>query len=243
MFEGEDGFSIMSVLCTICARGGSKGVSNKNIKNLMGKPLIAYTIEQALRFQRIDRVVVSTDSVEIARIAKELGAEIPFMRPSHLATDTAAKLPVIRHAVEYYMKTLNFKPDYIIDLDPTSPLRTLEDIKGCMDLIELNADCESVITGYRSNKNPYFNMVEIGDNGFAKLSKSANKHITDRQHAPAVFAMNASVYVWKTDVLRKQESIISGNIKFFEMPEERSIDIDSEIDFKFVELLMKENVE
>ncbi len=233
----------MSVLCTICARGGSKGVPNKNIRDLMGKPLITHTIEQALRSQRIDRVVVSTDSTEIARIAKASGAEVPFMRPSRLATDTAAKLPVLQHAVEYYLNTLNFKPDYVIDLDPTSPLRTLEDIEGCMDLIELNADCESVITGYRSNKNPYFNMVEIDANGFAQLSKSAGKHITDRQSAPAVFAMNASVYVWKTDILLSQESIISGNVKFFEMSEERSIDIDNEIDFKLIELFMKENVE
>lgn len=230
----------MSVLCTICARGGSKGVPNKNIKELLGKPLIAYTIEQALCCRFIDRVVVSTDSQDIAIIAKQYGVEVPFMRPSDLATDESPKLPVIQHAVRYYIENLNFKPDYVIDLDPTSPLRISDDIEKCLNLIMNDFNCDSVITGYRSNKNPYFNMVEIDPKGFAYLSKETEKQVIRRQDAPIVYAMNASIYVWKTEVLLNQTRIVSGKMKLIEMPKERSIDIDTGIDFKLVELIMRE---
>jgi len=110
-----------------------------------------------------------------------------------------------------------------------------------MNLITSDPNCGSVITGYKSNKNPYFNMVEIDDD-FAKLSKQADKRITNRQSAPVVFAMNASIYVWKTEVLLNQTCVVSGRVKFVEMPEDRSIDIDSEVDLKLVELLMKEKI-
>ena len=233
----------MNILCTICARGGSKGVPNKNIRDLLGKPLIVYTIEQAFRSKIINRVVVSTDSGQIASVAKQAGAEVPFMRPAHLATHDAPKLPVIQHTVQYYMNNVNYQPDYVIDLDPTSPLRLNEDIDKCLDLIINDPACDSVITGYRSNKNPYFNMIEISQDGYAQLSKKTEKLIAGRQDAPAVYAMNASIYVWRTHVLLNQERIISGRVRFFEMPEDRSIDIDTEVDFKLVELLIKERKE
>lgn len=230
----------MIILCTICARGGSKGVPKKNIRPLLNKPLIAYTIEHALACPLINRVAVSTDSIEIAAIAEKFGAEVPYIRPSHLATDEASKLPTIQHLVRYYMENLNFIPDYVVDLDPTSPLRTMEDIERCIDLITNDSECDSVITGCRSNKNPYFNMVELDRNGFALLSKKPKGKVVRRQDAPVVYAMNASVYIWKTDILFKREEIISGRTKFIEMPDDRSIDIDSETDFKLVELLMEE---
>lgn len=230
----------MSVLCTICARGGSRGVPNKNIRELLGKPLIAYTIEQALDSNLINRTVVSTDSEQIAALARKYGAELPFKRPSSLAEDNSPKLPVIKHAVNYYIKELNYKPDYVIDLDPTSPLRVNEDIEKCLNLIMNDPDCDSLITGYRSNKNPYFNMVQLTPEGFAYLSKKPENQVTRRQDAPVVYAMNASIYVWKTDILLNQDQIISGRVKFFEMPEERSIDIDSETDFRVVEFFLKE---
>lgn len=231
----------MKMLCTICARGGSKGVPDKNIRELLGKPLIAYTIEHALNSKLIDRVVVSTDSEKITNVARQFSAEVPFIRPAGLSSDNAPKLPVIQHAVKYYMNSLGFSPDYIVDLDPTSPLRIDDDINRCVDLVVNDANCDSVITGYGSNKNPYFNMIEINEDGFAMLCKEADQHITDRQSAPTVFAMNASIYVWKTKILLNQKHVISGRVKFVEMPLERSIDIDSEIDFKLVELIMKDN--
>jgi len=232
----------MAVLCTICARGGSKGIPNKNIKPLLGKPLIAHTIETALNSKWIDRVVVSTDSEKIAEIAKEYNAEVPFMRPAELSTDTAPKLPVIRHLVSNYLESNTFKPDFVIDLDPTSPLRIEDDIDQAMQMISKDENCDSVITGYHSDKNPYFNMIEIDKNGFAQLSKkNTGKPITSRQEAPPVFSMNASIYIWRTSVLMTRKNIIEGRVKFFEMPRSRSIDIDHEIDFMIVENLMKIN--
>lgn len=213
---------------------------NKNIRELLGKPLISYTIEQAFDCKMIDRVVVSTDSEEIAEIAKEFGAEVPFIRPRSLAVDEAPKLPVIQHAVGYYSEEFDYKPDYIIDMDPTSPLRISEDIVRCLDLLMNDPDCNSIITGYRSNKNPYFNMVEIDSEGFARLSKISDQQIETRQSAPPVFAMNASIYAWKIPVLFSNSVILSGKVKFVEMPEARSIDIDTEIDFKLVEIIMME---
>lgn len=229
----------MSILCTICARVGSKGIPKKNIRALLGKPLIAYTIELALTCPQINRVAVSTDSLEIAEVAKGFGAEVPYIRPAHLATDEASKLPAIQHLVRHYIDDVKFVPDYVVDLDPTSPLRTTEDVVRCIDLIMNDPECDSVITGYRSNKNPYFNMVELDHNGFASLSKKPEGRVLRRQDAPVVYAMNASVYVWKSDILFQREDIISGRTKFVEMPEDRSIDIDSETDFKLVELIMK----
>lgn len=226
----------MKILCTICARGGSKDVPNKNIRELAGKPLIAHTIEQALASPFINRVVVSTDSERIAKIAKGYRVEVPFMRPSELATDTAAKLPVVQHAVKYYIEKLSYNPDYVIDLDPTSPLRMQEDITKCLHLIQRN-NVDAVITGYRSNKNPYFNMVEIDEKGYVKLSKPSQ--FVSRQEAPPVYSMNASIYVWKTPVLLKMNHIFDSRfkLKLIEMPPERSIDIDHELDFQFIEFL------
>jgi len=230
----------MQFLCTICARGGSKGVPNKNIRILNGKPLIVYSIEQALSIQTIDCVIVSTDSDEIARIAAVTGAEVPFRRPYHLASDTAPKIPVVQHAVQYVMDNVNARPEYVIDLDPTSPLRNTEDIERCIELLRSDPDCDSVITGYRSNKNPYFNMVEVRKDGFARVSKTPSRHISRRQDAPLVYTMNASIYGWKRGALFNQKNIFDGRVKLVEMTKERSIDIDSEIDFKLVGLLLKE---
>lgn len=232
----------MKILCTICARGGSKGVPNKNIRELDGKPLIVYTIEQALACDLINKVVVSTDSEQIAEIARQAGAEVPFMRPEELATDTAGKLPVIHHAVKYCIDKQDFEPDLVIDLDPTAPLRTQEDIKACFDSLMNNKDADAVITGYRSSKTPYFNMIEIKEDGFVKLSKDAGR-FTSRQTAPVVYAMNASIYIWKTDKLLQSEHLFNDQVqmKFVEMSQERSIDIDHEIDFKFTEFLLKNN--
>lgn len=230
----------MKVLCTICARGGSKGVPNKNIRELMGKPLIIHTIEQALASKLIDRVAVSTDSEKIAASAKAAGAEVPFVRPAELASDTAAKLPAIKHAVRYYIEKLDFHPDLVIDLDPTSPLRNQDDIDACFKLIQENG-VDAVITGYRSSKNPYFNMVEIDNDGCAMLCKQGD--FVRRQDAPRVYSMNASIYIWKTPVLLNAERLFERGlrIKLSEMPLERSIDVDCETDFQFIEFLTRKN--
>lgn len=221
-------------IISICARGGSTGVPGKNIRPLCGKPLIAWTIEQALASGLADRVLVSTDSPEIAAVARSFGAEAPFLRPAELATATAGKLPVILHLVEWAAATLG-PVSRIIDLDPTSPLRDIADIHACSDL--LDDDTGLVITGYESDKNPYFNMVEQKADGSIERVCPPAVEVLGRQGAPKVYAMNGSVYAWHRHSL-KPSLWTAGRIRLHVMPRERSIDIDHAVDFDMVELLM-----
>lgn len=225
----------MTTIASICARGGSTGLPGKNTKILCGKPLIVHTIEQAFACAAIDRVFVSTDDPEIADVARAAGAEVPFLRPAELATNSAAKMPVIRHLVAE-IERLGVKLERIVDLDPTSPLRLLSDIEACIALLDANTDV--VITGYPAEKNPYFNMVESKADGNIGLVKSIAGGVVARQQAPAVYAMNASVYVWHRRTLEK--GIWDGRVRLHVMPRERSIDIDTSLDFRLVEMLINE---
>jgi CMP-N,N'-diacetyllegionaminic acid synthase len=224
----------MLTIATICARGGSVGVPGKNIRSLMGKPLIAHTIEQALSVPSIDRVFVSTDSQSIADVALAAGAEVPFLRPDHLATSDAPKLAALKHLVDWVEKQ-HGSVGTIVDLQPTSPLRAIKDIVICMDM--LDSDTDIVITGYSADKNPYFDMVEHKEDGRIGLVKRADGDVVARQQAPAVFAMNGSIYVWRRASLNK--GVWGGNPKLYIMPRERSVDIDEPLDFDLVELIMQ----
>lgn len=225
----------MRTIATICARGGSKGVPGKNIRPLLDKPLIVYTIEQALACPGIDAVYVSTDDEKIAEVSRAAGAEVPFRRPAELATSTAPKIPVIQHLVSWVERT-GVKADRIVDLDPTSPLRDLGDIQACLDMLDRETDV--VITGYEAEKNPYFNMVEMRSDGTVGLVKTPTRPVVARQEAPQVYAMNASIYVWHRDTLAM--GLWSGRTRLYVMPRERSIDVDTPLDFMLVELLMRE---
>ncbi|MBU0633191.1 acylneuraminate cytidylyltransferase family protein [bacterium] len=227
-----------NVLCTICARGGSKGVKNKNIKVLNAKPLIAYTIEQAKASGLFEHVVISTDSDEIAEIAKKYGAEVFFKRSAEMASDTAGKLDVIRDAFvrseEHYGKSF----EYLIDLDATAPLRSVEDIVNSLKQFIEN-DNENLITAMPSRRSPYFNLVEVDKNGKVELSKKLESSVVRRQDAPKSYDMNASIYIWKRDTILNEKSLFLEKTGLYVMPEERSIDIDNELDFEFVEFLMR----
>ena len=228
-----------SVLCTICARGGSKGVKNKNIKELNGKPLIVYTIEQAKASQLFEHIVVSTDSDEIANIAKQYGAEIFFKRSAEMASDTAGKLDVIRDAFVKSEEHYNKQYDYLIDLDATAPLRIVDDIINAFNQFKKN-DNDNLITAMPSRRSPYFNLVEQDKDGKVYLSKKLDDVVIRRQDAPKSYDMNASIYIWKRDVILNENSIFLENTGLYVMPEERSIDIDTELDYKFVEFIMKD---
>lgn len=224
-------------ICTICARGGSKGVKNKNIKHINGKPLIYYSIRQALDTGLFDVVAVSSDSDDILKCAKDAGAQLLIKRPDELATDQSAKLPVIKHAFLEAEKFLGKKAEISVDLDCTSPLRIKDDIIGAIDLL-VSTGATNVITGSPARRSPYFNLVELSSNGTAALSKKLESQITRRQDAPKCFDMNASIYVWNRECLLSSDSIFCSNTRLYEMPDERSLDIDSELDFKLVEFLM-----
>lgn len=224
----------MLTIATICARGGSVGVPGKNIRPLMGKPLIVHTIEQALAVPGIDRVFVSTDAEDIAEVARKAGAEVPFLRPAHLATSDAPKLAALEHLIAW-VEERHGPVGTVVDLDPTSPLRALDDITTCMAMLDDGTDV--VITGYEADKNPYFNMVERKGDGRIGLVKPPEGGVVARQQAPAVYSMNASIYVWRRASLGK--GLWNGNAKLHVMPRERSVDIDEPLDFDIVELLME----
>lgn len=226
----------IKLLATICARAGSKGVPGKNIRTLLGKPLIAHTIGQAISSGLFEYVVVSTDSKDIAVIARQYGAEVPFMRPKELATDTSSKWPAVRHALSECEKLYKSRFDIIVDLDPTSPLRTVQDIKNCIKLL-VEKDAPNVITAMPARRSPYFNLIEVYPDGHVGLSKEPAQPITRRQDSPPCYDMNASIYIWKRDVLMENDSIFLERTALYVMPEERSIDIDHEIDFEFVEFI------
>lgn len=224
----------MTTVCTICARGGSVGVPRKNVRMLHGKPLIGWTIEHALACDEIDVVAVSTEDDEIASIAEDFGALVPYRRPAELAVSEAGKLPVIAHLVEF-LESTGYEFDRVVDLDPTSPLRTNQDIVNAMAMLDDGVD--AVITGYLADKNPYFNMVEQKDDGGFGLVVPTTG-VVARQAAPAVYSMNGSIYVWHRRTLAS--GLWDGRTVLYEMPRERSVDIDSELDFRLVDLLMEE---
>lgn len=223
----------MKTIATICARGGSVGLPGKNIRILQGKPLIAHTIEQALAVKEIQAVYVSTDDPAIADVAQHFGARVPFLRPAELATSSAPKVPVIQHLCDWIVLH-DGEFDRVVDLDPTSPLRNVTDIQACLGLLDMETD--AVITAFESEKNPYFNMVERKSDGRIGLVCKPEGLVVARQQAPHVYSMNASIYVWHRQTL--SNGLWSGRLKLHEMPRERSIDIDSPLDFAIVEMLM-----
>lgn len=232
--------SDFKVLCTICARGGSKGVENKNIKPINGKPLIAYTIEQAKASGLFEHIVISTDSDDIAKISQGYGAEVFFKRSAEMASDTAGKLDVIRDA---FIKSENHygqQFDYLIDLDATAPLRAVTDISKSFKQFLKDAN-DNLITAMPSRRSPYFNLVEVCENGRVSLSKELDEGVVRRQDAPKSYDMNASIYIWKREVVLNTNALFLENTGLYVMPEERSIDIDTELDYKFVEFIMKDN--
>jgi len=235
MYKGK------SVVLTICARGGSKGVPGKNINPLLGKPIIGYTIEQAKALDWIDRIVVSTNDEKIKKVAEDFGLEVPFLRPAELAADTAGKLPAIIHAVEAAQKYWSENYDIVLDLDPTNLLRNLEDIEEVVKILTEESGVKSVFSVCEAYKNPYFNMVEEDKNGYIQLSKKPPVPILRRQDAPKVYEMNASIYaIWKKDLLA-EKTFFTNRTKVHVMPRERSIDIDSQVDFDFIQFLMKKD--
>lgn len=226
----------MKRLCTILARGGSKGVPNKNIRPLNGKPLIAHTLLRAKESALFDAIAVSSDSPEILNVAGRFGATLLIDRPAELASDTAPKIPAIQHAVAQTESRLNLTWDIICDLDPTSPFRAVEDIRNAVNMVEASG-ARNVITAARSRKSPYFNMVELDSNGAPVLSKKPTGSIVRRQDAPACYDMNASIYVWRRDALFENGSLFHASTRLYVMPAERSLDIDSELDFEIAEIL------
>ena len=224
------------ILCTICARGGSKGLPNKNLLKIGDKSLIGHTLTQAKAIDAIDCIIVSSDSNEILKEGEIYAADILLQRSAKLASDDAGKIDAIIDCLNHAESNLNKHFDYVIDLDVTSPLRNLIDIENCLEFTK-DQGFKNLITVTNSKKNPYFNQIEITNEG-PQLVKSGH-NIKGRQSAPKVYDMNASIYVWSRDFLINEKTLFSRDTIVYDMPEERSLDIDNELDFKIVKHLME----
>lgn len=226
----------MKVIAVIPARGGSKGVPRKNIKLLAGKPLIAYTIETALQSKSLDRVIVSTDDEEIAKISSDYGAEV-INRPAQLAKDETPTMSVIFHVLQV-LKIRNFEPEIVILLQPTSPLRTSYDI-DCATKLFLENYNESVVSVCEVEHPPYWSF-KIKDKYLKPVCGEKYLEMR-RQDLPVVYFPNGAIYVSSPDVLKKYKSFFCSKTIPYIMPPERSVDIDNEIHFMLSELLIKRN--
>jgi len=231
----------MTALCVISARGGSRGLPGKNIRPMLGKPLIAWSIEQALATPEIDRVVVSTDSEAIAAVARGAGAETPFIRPQELATPEAGKFDVFKHALQACEAHYREEYEFYLDLDCTNPLRDVNDISACVGQFRKRRKdgVGGVFTVCAARKNPYFNLLEADDSGALRVSKRLSDTIVRRQDAPSVFEHVASIYVLAPDYIRGVSNLLEGHTEGYDIGCEKSLDVDSDFDFLLVEFLMK----
>ena len=221
-----------SVLAIIPARGGSKGVPRKNIRALAGKPLIAWTIQAALKSRYLDRIIVSTEDSEIAEVAKTWGAEVPFMRPAELAQDDTPGVDPVIHAIRSLPGY-----DYVVLLQPTSPLRCHTDIDGCIELCE-NEKAPSCVSVSEPDKSPYW-MFTVDAQGRMKRLLELDRTISRRQELPPVYALNGAVYVVQTGSLLETRSFVTESTMPYLMSKNGSIDIDTETDFAIAEFFLE----
>lgn len=226
----------MKYTAFIFARGGSKGLPGKNIKLFNGKPLIALAIEQAKKVGRIGRVIVSTDSIEIADVAKSYGALVPFMRPPELAGDASIEWHAWRHAINAISEFDGARLDTLISIPATAPLRESIDIENCLDHYEAGG-CDVVVTATEAHRSPYFNMVKINSKNLAELVTPLENAIGRRQDAPIVYDLTTVAYVARAQFVMDKNSLFEGRIGVVMVPKERSIDIDSALDFSFAEYI------
>ena len=221
-----------SILAIIPARGGSKGIPGKNIHNLAGKPLLAYTIEEAQKSLYIDRLILSSEDAVIIETEKKYGCEVPFERPAELAQDDTPGIDPVIHAIE----TLPEKYDYIVLLQPTSPLRIVGDIDGCIELC-VSQDAPSCVSICPSEVSPFW-MYQKEANGVLRPLKAQDTTYVRRQDLPAVYSLNGAVYVAASSQIINQRTFITDGTVGYVMPRERSADIDEPIDLKICELIL-----
>jgi CMP-N-acetylneuraminic acid synthetase len=220
----------------ICARGGSKGIPGKNIRMLGDRPLIAWAIQSALQVAAIERLIVSTDSEEIAEVAKKYGAEVPFLRPMELAQDKSPEWAVWQHAIRFLYQSGKAFTGLVV-VPPTAPLRHSSDIEKCITEFE-DSQSDVIITVCDSHRNPYFNMVKSDEQGNISLVIPPQNKVFRRQDVPQVFDMTTVAYVARPDFVLSESGIFAGKVRCVPIPVERAIDIDSELDLKIAQYLL-----
>ncbi len=233
----------MKILLTICARGGSKGIPGKNIKILNGLPLVAYSICTGRKFAEKYKAdfALSTDSESIKEIAAQYGLITEYDRPEEMASDTAGKIGAIKHLWEFEEKKNNYRYDYVIDMDVTSPMRTLDDLEKALQQIEENPKALNIFSVSPAARNPYFNMVEETPSGYVKVVKEAGE-IKSRQQAPAVYDMNASFYIFRRRFFEEGHSVSTTKRSIAYVMPHLCFDLDEPHDFIIMEIMLRENL-
>lgn len=229
----------MTYTALICARGGSKGVPGKNLRQLAGRPLIAWAISHARATARINRVMVSTDSEEIAKVARDAGADVPFLRPASLAGDTSPEWLVWRHAIEHMRASDGKLPRGLVVIPCTAPLRATEDIDQCIVEFE-KPGTDVVITVTDAHRSPYFNMVKREPEGYVSLLIPPPDNIFRRQDAPSVYDMTTVAYVVDPAFVMNNSGLFAGRVRSVHVPPQRALDIDTLLDLRIAEFLMSE---
>jgi CMP-N-acetylneuraminic acid synthetase len=229
----------MNVLGVVTARGGSKGLPGKNLRPLAGKPLLAYTIEAARRSGALDRLILSTEDEQIADAGRQYGCDVPFIRPRDLAQDDTPHLPVIQHAVGWMAERASYHPDAVMILQPTSPLRQAEDIRGAIELLAgSNADSVVSVSDVPAHAHP-MRVLRIDDTGAAVLFATGapvRHRINRRQDLPAAWVMNGAIYLLRTHVLTAREPSLYGDrVLAYRMPADRGLSIDDIHDWEAAE--------
>jgi CMP-N-acetylneuraminic acid synthetase len=229
----------MNLLCVIPARAGSKGVKNKNLREVAGKPLIGYIVESALKTKSPMRVIVSTESEKIAEIAKKYGAEVPFLRPPELAEDHISLIPVAQHALKT-MDTLGFRTDAVVSLQPTSPLTSTDDIDNAVKLF-MESECDSVVSVERIDKHHPFRAYKIANNKLLPLTEYTSEKYLQRQDRPPAYGFTGAIYVRKRELLENwsgKDFCLGSDVRSVLIEKSRSINIDSDADLGYFEYLM-----
>jgi len=228
----------MSIVACIFARAGSKGIPNKNIQTFSGKPLISWAIERALQVRQITEVFISTDSEEIAETAKMAGATVPFIRPSELAADTSPEWHSWQHFIKFLAEKDGRLPEVFLSLPATSPLRSTIDVENCINEFK-KGRVDFVVGITPSQRNPYFNMVKKEEDNQVDLVIEQDKIYSRRQDTPEIFDLTTVCYAGKPSTILSKNSIFEGKVAGVEIPRERAIDIDTELDFQIAEFLFK----
>lgn len=229
-------FKKKKILALIPARGGSKGLPGKNIKEIAGKPLIVWTIQTALQSNWLDKIIVSTDNETIASVSREAGAEVPFMRPKHLANDKAKVIDVVLHAIDWF-ESQGENYDLLLLLQPTSPLRTVQDIENAIQLL-FEKQAKAIISVCENEHPPYWSNTLPADHSMKNFINF--DAIKNRQELPTFYRLNGAIYLSEIDYLKQNKGFWGSQTYAYVMPKERSVDIDSLLDFKLAELLLNE---
>jgi CMP-N-acetylneuraminic acid synthetase len=227
----------MQIVALIFARGGSKGLPGKNIRPLAGRPLLAWAIGHARAVPRIGRIIVSTDSEQIAAVARECGAEVPFMRPAELARDDSPEWLAWRHALNYLKESAGAYPDVLIVVPATAPLRTPSDLENCLDEFA-KGGADMVFTVTDAHRNPYFSMVKRNADGTVGLVIPPHGSVFRRQDAPVVYDITPVAYVASPEYVMTRTGLFAGRARVVHVPPERAVDIDTLLDFRIAECLL-----